>query len=173
MPDVEHLPVTSRQPLRSAAAFLALAAHNAEEAVFAQHWALANIEWLTRSTRRGVAQAWTGSGFRLSLLCLTLVLLALAVLAARAPKRGAAVYVLLGVLAAYAANALFPHIAGAVALQAYVPGVATAVLFVLPVSAWVYISALREGHATRQGAFVAAAVGTALYAAVAGLAVSP
>jgi len=165
--------VTSQQPLRSAVAFLALAAHNAEEAVFARHWALANIELLTQYTRRGLAETWAGSGFRLSLLGLTLVLLALAVSAARAPKRGAAVYFLLGVLAIFAANALFPHIAGAVALQAYMPGVATAILFVLPVAAWVYISTLREGYATPRGTFAAATVGVALYGAVVGLAFTP
>ena len=165
--------MTSQQPLRSAVAFLALAAHNTEEAVFARNWALANSELLTQYTRPGLARIWAGSGFRLSLLGLTLVLFALAVSAARAPKRGAAVYFLLGVLAVFCANALFPHMAGAVALQAYVPGVATAVLLVLPVGAWVYLSTLREGYATRRGTFAAASVGVALYAAVAGLAVSP
>ena len=164
--------MTSQQPLRSAVAFLALAAHNAEEALFARDWALANTEMLTQYTRRDLAATWAGTGFRLSLLCLTLVLLALAVLAARAPRRGAAVHFLLGVLAAFAANALFPHIAGAVALQAYVPGVATAILLVLPVAAWVYVSTLREGYATGRGTFASAMVGTALYAAVVALAVS-
>jgi hypothetical protein len=101
------------------------------------------------------------------------LLLALAVSAARAPQRGAAVYLLLGVLAVFAANALFPHIAGALALQAYVPGVATAISLVLPVAAWVYISTLREGYATRRGTFMAATVGIALYAAVVSLAVRP
>ena len=164
--------MTAQQPLRSAVAFLALAAHNAEEAVFARNWAIANSDWLTQYTRRDLAEIWAGSGFRLSLLGLTLGLFALAVSASRGPKCGAAVYTLLGVLAAFAANALFPHIAGAVALQAYVPGVATAVLFVLPVAAWVYISTLREGYATRRGTFAAATVGIALYAAAVGLAVS-
>jgi hypothetical protein len=163
--------VTSHQPLRSAVAFLALAAHNAEEALYARNWALANIELLRKYTKAGLAETWASSGFKLSLLALTLVLLALAVFAARAPQRGAAVYLLLGVLAVFAANALFPHIAGALALQAYVPGVATAISRVLPAAAWVYISTLREGYATRRGSFMAATVGITLYAAVVGLAV--
>ncbi len=129
------------------------------------------MELLTQYTRAGLPAMWAGSWFGLSLLGLTLVLLALAVSAARAPQRGAAVYLLLGVLAVFAANALFPHISGAVALQAYVPGLATAIALVLPVTAWVYISTLREGYATQRGTFMAAAVGVAFYAAVAGLAV--
>ena len=161
----------SHQPLRSAVAFLALAAHNAEEALYARDWALANRVLLARYTRAGLAEVWAGSGFRLSLLGLTLVLLALAVLAARAPQRGFAVYLLLGILAVFAANALFPHIAGAIALHAYVPGVATAIALVLPAATWVYLSTLREGYATRRGTFMAATVGTALYAAVASLVV--
>jgi hypothetical protein len=165
--------VTSKQPRRSAVAFLALAAHNAEEGLFAQKWALANVELLKQYTGRDLAQTWAGSGFRLSLVGLTLLLLALAVAAARAPKRGAAVYLLLGVLAVFAANALFPHIAGALILQAYVPGVATAILFVLPVVAWVFISTLREDYATRRGSFTAATVGIASYCAIVGLAMGP
>ena len=169
----EAPPVTSRQPLRSAVAFLALAAHNAEEALFAQKWALANGELLKQYTGRDLAETWAGSGFRLSLVGLTLLLLALAVAAARAPKRGAAVYLLLGVLAVFAANALFPHVAGALMLQGYVPGVATAILFVLPVAAWVFVATLREDYATRRGSFTAATVGMAFYAAMVGLALSP
>jgi hypothetical protein len=159
--------VTSHQPLRSAVAFLALAAHNAEEALYARDWALANMELLTRYTRAGLVDIWAGAEFRLSLLGLTLVLLALAVCAGRAPQRSAAVYLLLGVLAVFAANAIFPHVAGAVALRAYVPGVATAIAFVLPAASWVYMSTLREGYATRRGTLIAATVGIALYAAVA------
>jgi hypothetical protein len=163
--------VTSHQPLRSAVAFLVLAAHNAEEALFARDWALANMGVLRQYTAAGLAEIWAGSGFRLSLLGLTLVLLALAVWAARAPQHGAAIYMLLGILAVFAANALFPHIAGAVALRAYVPGVATAIALVLPATTWVYVSTLREAYATRRGSFMAAMVGVALYVAVASLVV--
>ena len=165
--------MTSRQPLRSTVAFLALTAHNAEEALTAQHWALANSELLKRYARPGMAESWAGSGFRVSLLGLTLALLALAIASARAPKRGTAIYLLLGVLSIFAANALFPHIAVALFLQAYVPGVATAVLVVLPVAIWIYSSTIREGFATRRGSFTAATVGIALYVAGVGLVVSP
>ena len=159
-----------RQPLRSVIAFLALSAHNAEEALYARNWGLENIEQLSQFVRRDLVEVWAGSRFIFSLLGLTLVLLALAIFAARAPKRGVAVYLMLGVLAVFAANAVFPHIAGAISLRAYVPGVATAIALVLPVTAWVYVSTLREGYASRRGAFVAAASGVALYAAVAVLA---
>lgn len=164
--------MTSRQPLRSSIAFLAFAAHNAEEAVFTKNWALANSALLTQYAGRDLARIWAGPGFRLSLLGLTLVLLALAVAAAFARPRGAAVYLLLGVLAVFAANAVFPHIAGALALRAYVPGVATGILVVLPVAAWNYVTTVREGHASRRGAIAAATIGMALYAVVVGLVVS-
>jgi hypothetical protein len=161
--------VTSRQPLRSAVAFLALGAHNAEEALYAGDWVLANRGLLARYAPADLVQAWAGSAFGLSLLGLTLALLAFSVLAARAPQRGAAVYALLGILVVFAGNALFPHIAVAVALQAYVPGVVTAAALVLPATIWVYVSALREGYATARGGLMAAAVGIALYAGVVGL----
>ena len=161
--------MASHQPLRSAFAFLALAAHNAEEALYARDWALSNMGLLTQYTAPGLAETWAGSAFRLSLLGLTIVLLAFSFFAARAPQRGAAVYLLLGILAVFAANALFPHIAVAVALQAYVPGVATAIALVLPAATWVYISTLRDGYATRRGGFMAATLGLALYAAIVGL----
>jgi len=130
--------VTSHQPLRSAVSFLALAAHNAEEALYARDWALANMGLLTRYNAAGLAETWASSAFRLSLLGLTLALLVFSVLAARAAQRGAAVYVLLGILAVFAGNAVFPHIAVAVALHAYVPGVVTATALVLPAATWVY-----------------------------------
>jgi hypothetical protein len=163
--------VTSKQPHRSIAAFLAFAAHNAEEALTAPNWALANIELLSQFTRRALVETWAGTRFRVSLLSLTLALLVLAVVAARAPKRGTSVYLLLAALAIFAANALFPHIAGAILLEAYVPGVATATLVVLPVASWVYVSTIREGFATLRGSCMAAIAGIALYAAVIGLAV--
>ena len=75
--------------------------------------------------------------------------------------------VLLTVLAVFAANALVPHLVGALALRAYVPGVATAVTCVLPVTVWVYASTLQERFASSRGAFFAATAGVVLYAAVA------
>lgn len=163
--------MSSRQPLRCAVAFLAFAAHNAEEALYTRDWALANMSFLRRYAGEGLAATWAGAGFRDSLLGLSLLLLALSILAARAPARGFAIYLLLGILAVFSANALFPHIAVAVALRAYVPGVITAIAIVLPVAAWVYISTLRAGYATGRGSFTAAAVGTALYAAIASVVV--
>jgi hypothetical protein len=162
--------LTSHQPFRSAVAFLALAAHNAEEALYGPGWVLANREWLTQYIRPGLPEIWVGSAFRLALLCLTLVLLVIAAWAARAVRRSPAVYLLLAVLAVFAANAVFPHIVGAVALRAYVPGAATAIALVLPVAIWICISTLREDYATRRGTFMAATIGIALYATVASLA---
>ena len=164
--------MTSKQPHRSIAAFLAFAAHNAEEALTAPNWALANIELLRQYTRRGLVETWAGPRFRVSLFALTLGLLVLAVVSARAPKRGTSVYLLLAALAIFAANACFPHIAGAIFLEAYVPGVATAALVVLPVASWVYVSTIREGFATLRGSCMAAIAGIVLYAAVVGLAAS-
>ena len=130
-------------------------------------WVCANSEQLERLVGSRMADAWLGSSFRYSLLALTAALFIVAAAAARSPRGGAAVYVLLTTLAAFSANALFPHIAVAVALRQYVPGVATAVACVLPISAWVYVSTVREQYATRAGARMAAMAGVTLYAAIA------
>jgi hypothetical protein len=156
--------VISRQPLRCALAFIALAAHNAEEALFARHWVLAHVEVVSRFTGRDRIEFWAGPDFRISLLVLTIVSLLLAILAARARQGGFAIYLLLGLLAAFVANAIFPHILGAIALGSYVPGVVTAILLVIPIAVWVYIGTLREGYATRRGAIAAAAGGIVFYA---------
>lgn len=137
----------------------------------APSWALANIDLLSRYTNRVLVEMWAGARFRLALLGLTLALLVLAVAAARAPKRGASVYLLLVALSVFSANALFPHIAGAILLQAYVPGVVTATLVVLPAASWVYVSAIREGFATLRGSCLVAIAGIVLYSAVVGLAI--
>jgi hypothetical protein len=164
--------VNSRQARRSALAFLAMAAHNAEEGLFARKWTLENAELLTQYAGRGPVELWAGPGFKLSLLMLTLILLALAILAARAAPRGAVVYLFLAVIAIFACNAVFPHIVGAIALGAYVPGVVTAVALVLPVGVWVYVTTLRDSYATRRGVFLGAMVGVVFYVTVAALVVA-
>lgn len=134
--------------------------------MYAPAWVRANSEQLERVVGSRMADTWQGSSFRYSLLALTAALLIVAAAAARSPRGGAAVYVLLTALAVFSANALFPHIAVAVALREYVPGVATAVACVLPVSAWVYVSTVQERYATRAGARIAVTAGVALYVAI-------
>jgi len=99
--------VTSLQSFRSAIAFVVLASHNAEEALYAPNWARSNIELLAQYTKRDLAETWAGSRL------------------------------------------------------------------VIPVGVWVYVSTLREGYATRRGAFMAATGGIALYSAIGWLAVRP
>jgi hypothetical protein len=162
----------SNQAMRSTVTFLALAAHNIEETLYARGWVLANRDLLARCTERDLVPMWAGQKFRYLLITLTVLLLMLAVSAARAPRRSVPVYLLLTVVAMFFANAIVPHIAGAIVLGAYVPGLLTALVLVLPVAPWVYLSTIRDGYATRRGALAAAAVGTAVYAAFGLLATS-
>lgn len=145
------------------AAFAVLAAHNAEEAFAGPGWIVAHESLLREYFGPRMLAAWSAGSFRTSLAVLTLALLVVALMAALAPRRGAAVYVLLGVVAAFGANAVVPHIAGAILLRGYVPGLVTAALLVLPLNVWLYASATRSGHASATGAAVAASLGVAGY----------
>jgi len=155
----------SHQAMRSTVTFLALAAHNLEEALCARGWALANRDLVARYTGRDLAPIWASQKFRYLLITFTVMLLMLAVSAARAPQRSFPIYLLLVVVAMFIANAVVPHIAGAIFLRAYVPGLLTAIALVVPVAPWIYLSMVRDGYATRRGAIAAAAVGIAVYAA--------
>jgi hypothetical protein len=154
----------NRYALRAAASFVAIAAHEAEEAVFGPAWAAAHAAWLREAVGDRLVDVWTGPGFRQGLLAITVAALLVAIVAVRASAGSPAVYLLLGTLAAFAANALLPHLAVVVWLGRYHPGAVTAGLLVLPVATWVFAASLRDRSATPAGAAVAALAGTAVYA---------
>ncbi len=154
------------QRVRSLAAFAVLAAHNAEEAITGPRWVEAHAALLRDYFAPGMLAVWSAGPFRTSLAMLTAILLVVALLAAAAPPRGAAVYGLLGVVAVFAANAVVPHLVGAIVLRSYVPGLVTAVVLVLPLAVWLYASSTRSGYATATGAAAAASLGVAGYGAL-------
>jgi len=160
--------VISTQPIRSFAVFMALAAHNVEEAIFAPRWVATHTAQLRPYVGDAAIATWAGAPFRFSLAGLTAALLVLAWAAARAPREGFAVYLLLAVLAVFAANAVVPHIVAAVVLGGYVPGVVTASAIVLPLTVWCYASTTRDRYATVRGAIMAGVIGVAAYAVLVG-----
>lgn len=149
---------------RAAASFVAIAAHEAEEAVVGPAWAAAHREWLRGAVGDRPVEIWTGPGFRPGLLAITVAALIVAIVAARARERSPAIYLLLGTLALFAGNALVPHLAVALLLGRYNPGAVTAGALVLPVAIWVFTATLRDGSATPRGAAVATVAGTVVYA---------
>jgi len=156
-------PSASTRAFRAAASFVAIAAHEAEEAVVGPAWAAANREWLRRAVGDRPVELWTGPSFRPGLLAITVAALAVAIVAARARGCSPPIYLLLGTLALFAVNALVPHLAVVAWLGRYNPGAITAGLLVLPVAAWVFTASLRDGSATPRGAAVAMVAGTAVY----------
>ena len=153
----------TRRASRALASFLAIAAHEAEEAVVGPSWVAANSEWLRSTVGDRPAELWLGPSFRPGLLAITVAAGLVAIVAARARERSPANYLLLGTLVLFAVNALVPHLAVALLLGRYNPGAVTAGALVLPVASWVFTASLRDGSATPRGAAVAMVAGTAVY----------
>jgi hypothetical protein len=80
---------------------------------------------------------------------------------ARAGSRSRERHAALVVNAVFFWNALVPHIASAMVLRAYTPGVMTAALVNLPYTVHVFRRAAREGEASR-AALAAILAGTAM-----------
>jgi hypothetical protein len=148
-----------RRTLRALSSFVAIAAHQAEEAVVGPSWVAAHSEWLRSAVGDRVVDLWLGPTLRPGLLAITVAAGLVAIVAARARERSPAVYLLLGTLALFAVNALVPHLAVALLLGRYNPGAVTAGALVLPVAIWVFTTTLRDGSATPRGA----AAGTVVY----------
>lgn len=153
----------NRRTLDALASFVAIAAHEAEEAVFGPSWVAANSGWLRDTVGDRPVEIWTGPGFRPGLLVITVAALIVTIVAARARARSPAIYLLLGTLALFAINALVPHLAVALLLGRYNPGAVTAGALVLPVAIWVFGASLRDGSATLRGAAIAAVSGIFVY----------
>lgn len=154
----------NRRTVHALASFVAIAAHEAEEAVFGPSWVTANSGWLRGTVGDRPVELWTGPSLRPGLFAITVAALVVAIVAARASARSPAIYLLLGTLALFAVNALVPHLAVVVLLGRYNPGAVTAGALILPVAIWVFTASLRDGTATPRGAAVAAASGTVVYA---------
>ena len=137
--------------------------HNLEEALTAPQWLDAHAAELR--VRFGLERipAASAPAFLTSLTILTAVILVWIAFASRARPRSAGVYGCVFLFAVFFGNALVPHLAGAMLLGAYVPGVATAVLLVIPFTVLWSVKAFREGWVRGPAFFAAAAVGLLFY----------
>lgn len=144
--------------------FAVIALHNLEEAITAPRWLAAHGTEL--ATRFGLTRipAADATAFYTGLTALTVVILIWIALASRAPKRSFGVHSLVFLFFVFFANALVPHLAGALILGKYVPGVATAVLLVIPFTAWWTLRAFREQWVSARGFVIAVASAFVFYA---------
>ena len=114
---------------------LGVVAHNAEEA-----WLLPS--WPLRPRFRRMA---VGAGaFRFAAAVLSFVALLAAWLASAGGAHSLGAYFIAGYAAAMLLNVLVPHVAATVALRAYAPGTATALLCNLPLGGWLVYRSLAE-----------------------------
>src|ERR1051325_7469886 len=103
-----------------------IAAHNAEEALTIPIWLPSRLHEL--ETRFGVRPPLTDIRlFYASLIVATIVPAIWVMIATRSEPRGVGAYSILVLYGVFAANALVPHLVGAILLGGYVPGVITAV----------------------------------------------
>jgi uncharacterized protein with HXXEE motif len=82
-------------------------------------------------------------------------------IASRSGPRSVGAYSILVLYGVFAANALVPHLAGAIMLGGYVPGVITAVALMIPFTIWLSRQAILDAYARPNGlalALVAAAI---------------
>jgi hypothetical protein len=111
--------------------------HNVEEAIWLPSWSKRAVLW-----RRPV----TPGSFRFAVVVLTVLAFAVTGLSAASGKQTVWTYLAFGYMAAMLANVLIPHLALTVALRSFMPGVATAVAFNLPVLSLLIVYAIREGY---------------------------
>lgn len=111
---------------------LAVTFHNLEEAIFLPDWFKINRHW--KHPAKPVE-------FRFALAILTLLTYGLTVLVLQSGKESLSAYVISGYALAMLINLVFPHITATLLTRNYMPGLATALLFNLPVA----ILLLREG----------------------------
>jgi len=116
---------------------IVLTLHNAEEALWLPGWSKRAVLWHSPVTP---------GCFRFAVAVLTALAFAVTCLSALSGKQTVWTYLAFGYMAAVLANVLIPHIALTVALRSYMPGVATAVAFNLPVMSVLVVLALREGY---------------------------
>jgi len=148
--------------------FAVILLHNLEEAITAPRWIAAHAQELQARFGLERTPAANAGVFYTSLTVLTIVILLWIAAASRARERSFGVYSLVFLFAVFFCNALIPHIAGAVLLRGYVPGVVTAALLVIPfVTSW-SIRAFREGWVSTRGFLVTVAVAVVFYAVAVG-----
>lgn len=132
---------------------LAIAIHNAEEAIWLPSW----------SKKAGRWHAPVAPGvFCFAVVILTALAFVLTGLSFESGRETVWTYLVFGYMAAMLANVLIPHIAASIATRSYMPGLATGVALNLPVFSLLIVLALRQGYVSGWKA-------AAYFAGVAGL----
>ncbi len=139
-----------------------VALHNTEEALTIPTWLpprLARLE-----AEFGIQPLAVDSG-RLywGLVLATLIPMIWIAAASRGAPRSIAAYSIIVLYGVFLANALVPHLLGAVLLGSYVPGAATAGVLVVPFTVWLGCRAVVDGYVSKRGLVVALLVAAALY----------
>jgi hypothetical protein len=111
--------------------------HNLEEAVFLPQW----------SQKAGRWHPPVGAGeFRFAVTILTLLAFIAAYWSASGARGSVGAYLVSGYALAMLLNVVFPHLAATLVIRRYMPGTATSVLFVLPVSSLLLYRAFLQGY---------------------------
>lgn len=142
---------------------LVLAIHNAEEALTAPGWlqaALPRIRDLFGVTPREQPSA---SQLYVALVLATVLPAVWVVLAMSGERKSVRVYSLMTLYSILFWNAWFPHIALALALVSYTPGVVTAVVLNVPFTLYLFRRAFRDGYVEKRGFAVAVVLGAVVY----------
>jgi hypothetical protein len=114
----------------------AVTIHNLEEALFLPRW----------SQKAGRWHPPVGAGeFRFAVVILTILAFIAAYWSASGPKGGIGAYLVSGYALAMLLNVMFPHLAATLVMRRYVPGTATAVLLILPVTSLLLYQAFHQG----------------------------
>lgn len=140
----------------------AIALHNLEEALTMPAWLMPRLAQL--EAQFGIRPlAEDLSRFYPGLVVATLVPAIWIAIASRAAPRSAGAYSILLLYGVFFANALAPHILGAVLLGSYVPGLLTAVVLVIPFTIALGRRALIDNYASPAGLAATLVVAFALY----------
>ena len=116
---------------------VAITLHNAEEAIWFPAW--------TQQPGRWFAPVAPGV-FRFTVAVLTILAYLVTWQSGVSGKQTVWTYLVFGCMVVTLANAFVPHIALSIARRSYMPGVATAVVIVLPALLALVVLALKEGY---------------------------
>jgi hypothetical protein len=138
-------------------------AHNAEEAFTIPVWLPSRVHEL--EAKFGIRPPLTDPGlFTIGVIVATIVPAIWVLIASRSAPRSLGAYSIVVLYGVFAANALVPHLLGAVVLGGYVPGVITAVGLVVPFTIWLCRRAVADGYASPIAVGVVLTIAAFVYA---------
>ena len=135
---------------------VAVAIHNFEEALFVRAF-VPFVNQRLRAILGPSAPDVTARTYFIALAVVTIIPVVIAAAGDLSRKRGAAVYAMITMAVAMLLNVAV-HLAGAILVGGYAPGLATAVAINLPLLAYVLRRAARERWVTRWAAITVAAI---------------